>query len=375
MNDAGPLLRRSRSARNTLLGRVLLGPWLSPARCATRPFRSGAATCASRRADRCTSRRLPRSRTGSMSAARFSGTLLVFGVGGLALRSAPCAVSRTPRRRPTRLSAPSSTAAGWRLLFLNNYHGCGIHDLPGRAVFALATVYHRRRDGYLARMAASSCAGTASGRVLRDARGRSGRASAGTGSFPRPAGGAHGLAVPAFKAAEPIEAGRRRRALRLRCTGARRSTHRRPPGTTTPRGSPADIEVCAPTHPRHATELDRRLADVRNASPALASRSGVHALGRAGGRGLAGWPTRGRHAVDRRAGRPASPRSGCALICCSPRPAAIRSCMRSPAACRSSRRRRSTSTGRRVSAAIAVRRDASRRTPVARRLPRPAHRL
>lgn len=79
--------------------------------------------------------------------------LFVAGIGYPALSLA--AVRSFQEHRPAQHAAERSvineSAWCWRLLFLNNNFHAVHHDLPGVPWFALGSVYHKRRDAYLAR--------------------------------------------------------------------------------------------------------------------------------------------------------------------------------------------------------------------------------
>jgi fatty acid desaturase len=56
-----------------------------------------------------------------------------------------------PAQNASERSVINESAWCWRLLFLNNNFHAVHHDLPGVPWFALGSVYHDRRDAYLAR--------------------------------------------------------------------------------------------------------------------------------------------------------------------------------------------------------------------------------
>jgi fatty acid desaturase len=205
-NDAGPLLRRLLSARNTLLGRVLLGPWFSIAGA----LRDAAVSI--RRGDM----RVAASWTLHLAALAALAYWLdercaipwyafVFGVGYPALA---LGAVRSFHEHRAAADAPERTVINeaawpWRLLFLNNNYHAVHHDLPGVPWFALATVYHRRRDGYLARNGGFIVRGYGEWAARYAMREVAPAVHPLHALSPRPAAGAHGLAVPAF-AAEPM---------------------------------------------------------------------------------------------------------------------------------------------------------------------------
>jgi fatty acid desaturase len=151
---AGPTMRLLLALRNTLVGRVLLGPAFSIAGA----LRGAAVAVA---------------RGDVLVAASWALHLVLlaalaywlehrcgirwfafmFGVGYPAL--ALGAVRSFHEHRAV-ADAPQRTVineAGWfwRLLFLNNNYHAVHHDLPGVPWFALGTVYHRRREAYAER--------------------------------------------------------------------------------------------------------------------------------------------------------------------------------------------------------------------------------
>jgi fatty acid desaturase len=151
--NAGAVLRAALAARNTFVGRVLIGPWFSIAA----SWREAAQALAERRW------RIVASWAAHLVALAALAYWLetrcgipwrafVFGVGyaSLALASVRSFQEHRAAEREHERTVVNEAAWPWRLLFLNNNYHAVHHDLPGVPWFALGRVYARRRDGYRA---------------------------------------------------------------------------------------------------------------------------------------------------------------------------------------------------------------------------------
>jgi fatty acid desaturase len=151
---AHPCLRVLLSVRNTLAGRIVVGPWFSISAAVRH------AVMASARGEW----RVTLAWAVHLAALAVLATWLdqhcgirwyafVFGVGypALALGAVRSFHEHRVAADARERTVINEAALPWRLLFLNNNYHAVHHDLPGVPWFALRTVYHRRRDAYLAR--------------------------------------------------------------------------------------------------------------------------------------------------------------------------------------------------------------------------------
>jgi len=148
---AGPLRRTLLRWRNTMAGRVLLGPAFAIAR---------SAADAARRLRAGDLRDLPMWAAHLLALAalllwldRACGIapwLMLAGVAypALALSSVRSFQEHRPHALPARRSVLNEAAWPWRLLFLNNNFHLVHHDLPALPWFALGRVYRARAAGY-----------------------------------------------------------------------------------------------------------------------------------------------------------------------------------------------------------------------------------
>jgi fatty acid desaturase len=153
-NRAGPTLRALLTARNTFVGRLLLGPAFSLAATASdalrklmqRDFSDVPAWLAHGAALLVLSAWLARE-------CGIAPWLFVVGAGypALALNSIRSFHEHRAADAYEHRSAINEAAWFWRLLFLNNNYHAVHHDLPGLPWFALRGVYRARRVDYLAR--------------------------------------------------------------------------------------------------------------------------------------------------------------------------------------------------------------------------------
>ncbi|SAK58273.1 fatty acid desaturase [Caballeronia calidae] len=151
--SAGPVLRAALAARNTFLGRVLIGPWFSIAA----SWREAAQAVVERKW------RIVASWAVHLAPLVLLANWLdtrcgipwrafVFGVGygSLALASVRSFHEHRAAERESERTVINEAAWPWRLLFLNNNYHAVHHDLPGVPWFALGEIYARRRDAYRA---------------------------------------------------------------------------------------------------------------------------------------------------------------------------------------------------------------------------------
>jgi fatty acid desaturase len=151
---ASPLLRALLTARNTFIGRLLLGPAFSLA---------ATASHASRKLARRDFSDVPAWLAHGAALAALtawlahdcgiSPWLFIFGAGypALALNSVRSFYEHRSAEAHEHRSVINEAAWFWRLLFLNNNYHAVHHDLPGLPWFALRDVYRERRADYLAR--------------------------------------------------------------------------------------------------------------------------------------------------------------------------------------------------------------------------------
>ncbi|SAK53135.1 fatty acid desaturase [Caballeronia pedi] len=151
--SAGPVLRAALAARNTFVGRMLIGPWFSIAA----SWREAAQAVVERRW------RIVASWAVHLASLVLLANWLeakcgipwrafVFGVGyaSLALASVRSFQEHRAAGHERERTVVNEAGWPWRLLFLNNNYHAVHHDLPGVPWFALGQIYARRRDAYRA---------------------------------------------------------------------------------------------------------------------------------------------------------------------------------------------------------------------------------
>ncbi|MDQ7976362.1 fatty acid desaturase [Paraburkholderia sp. SARCC-3016] len=153
-NRAGPILRACLTARNTFVGRVLLGPAFSLAATASgaarklvkRDFSDVPAWLAHGAALAALTTWLARD-------CGISPWLFIAGAGypALALNAIRSFHEHRGADAYEHRSVINEAAWYWRLLFLNNNYHAVHHDLPGLPWFALRRIYRERRTDYLLR--------------------------------------------------------------------------------------------------------------------------------------------------------------------------------------------------------------------------------
>jgi fatty acid desaturase len=152
--EAGPLMRRLLILRNTLIGRMVIGPWFS----ILIAWRHAAGEIAGgniRVAAQWTAHLLAFGVLALWLDRRCGITPAVFvlGIGypALALGAIRSFQEHRAAADIAQRTVINEAALPWRLLFLNNNLHAVHHDLPGLPWFALPAVYGEKRDAYLVR--------------------------------------------------------------------------------------------------------------------------------------------------------------------------------------------------------------------------------
>lgn len=152
--NAGAVLRALLAARNTFVGRVLIGPWFAIAA----SWREAARAVAERRWRIVASWAVHLVALAALAhwlEARcgIPWRAFLFGVGfaSLALASVRSFQEHRAAERENERTVVNEAGWAWRLLFLNNNYHAVHHDLPGVPWFALGRIHARRRDAYRAR--------------------------------------------------------------------------------------------------------------------------------------------------------------------------------------------------------------------------------
>jgi fatty acid desaturase len=150
--SAGAVLRAALAARNTFVGRLIVGPWFSIAA----SWREAAQAVAHRQWRVVASWTL---HIALLAALAFwldhdcgiSWRALLFGVGypSLALASVRSFQEHRAADHARERTVVNEAAWFWRLLFLNNNYHAVHHDLPGVPWYALGGLYRARRAAYL----------------------------------------------------------------------------------------------------------------------------------------------------------------------------------------------------------------------------------
>ncbi|MDR5802091.1 MULTISPECIES: fatty acid desaturase [unclassified Caballeronia] len=149
--NAGVVLRAALAARNTFLGRVLIGPWFSIAA----SWREAAQAVALGQWRIVASWLVHAASLAALAwwldaRCGIPWRAFLFGVGyaSLALASVRSFQEHRAEGDARERTVLNEAAWPWRLLFLNNNYHSVHHDLPGVPWFALGAVYRQRREAY-----------------------------------------------------------------------------------------------------------------------------------------------------------------------------------------------------------------------------------
>jgi fatty acid desaturase len=153
-NQAGPVIRCLLAWRNTLIGRVLIGPCFSIAAALRRA--AGEIAGGNVRVAAHWTAHLLALVTLAFWLDRHCGispVLFIVGIGypALALGAVRSFQEHREAADVAQRTVINEAALPWRLLFLNNNLHVVHHDLPGLPWFILPAVYRQRRDAYIAR--------------------------------------------------------------------------------------------------------------------------------------------------------------------------------------------------------------------------------